>query len=76
MAFPTLEGLELSFSAHPGWTGVEKDSMLLRKLSMLLAHLRRYANYMVSAFSGGIRWNGYRYPFGAKFDADNFVSRS
>jgi hypothetical protein len=67
MISPPLEGHELSFSAHPGWTGVEKDSMLLRKLSMLLAHLRRYANYMVSVFNGGIRWNGYRYPFGAKY---------
>jgi hypothetical protein len=65
MEFAASEGHELSFSAHPGWTGVEKDSMLLRKISMLLAHLRSYANYMGSVFNDGIRWNGY--PFVAKY---------
>lgn len=67
MAFPTLEGLELSFSAHPGWTGVEKDSMLLRKLSMLLADLSRYANYMVWVFNGGSVGTDTGTHFGANY---------
>jgi hypothetical protein len=68
---------ELSFSAHPEWTDVEKNSMLVRKLSMVACAFTKVRRlYAFRFLTMGSVGTGAGTPLGPDIDADDFVSRS